>query len=361
MHASTRGGLEKYAIRIASAFLKRGDEITCLTTGKIEQIPSCVFPVRSWPTFVKLEQFDKCVSRWVKQHSPDIVFGMERNRIQTHLRAGNGVHAAFLKMRRTSEGWMKYGICQINPLHRKILELEKAAFECPKLKKIFVNSRMVQKEVLRHYHVDPAKIEVIYNGVEWQEFEKPFSNWQRERFIFFEKFGLDPHAFHLLFIGNGYQRKGLEPLLTALSLWKFKDFHLSVVGKEKRIDRFRALAARLKIDSRVRFFGAQNGVIPFYQMADVLTIPSFYDPFANVTLEALSFGLFVISSKANGGHEILKEKTGIGFDEISPASILAALERSLYFRKTVTSANEIRSEIASFDFSNQLAKLMDAC
>ena len=67
----------------------------------------------------------------------DIVFGMERNRFQTHIRAGNGVHAAFLKSRLASEGVLKYGMCLINPLHRKILELEKEGFENPKLKKIF--------------------------------------------------------------------------------------------------------------------------------------------------------------------------------------------------------------------------------
>ena len=44
---------------------------------------------------------------------------------------------------------------------------------------------------------------------------------------------------------------------------------------------------------------------PFYQQSDCLAIPSFYDPFANVTLEALAMGLYAVSSKTNGGHEIL--------------------------------------------------------
>ena len=66
-----------------------------------------------------------------------------------------------------------------------------------------------------------------------------------------------------------------------------------------------ALAAKLNIQRRVTFFGPQKEIRPFYQFADALVIPSFYDPFANVTVEALAMGLFVVSSKSNGGHEIL--------------------------------------------------------
>jgi len=366
MQSKSQGGLEKYANRIASAFAKKGADVALLTTQKPEGrspgIETHSFPICRWPGFLKLEQFDRCAERWLNKNPVDIVFGMERNRMQTHIRSGNGVHAAYLKSRLVSEGRFKYGMCLINPLHRKILELEKAAFEYPGLKKIFVNSRMVQQELIEHYAVDPSKIEVIHNGVEWKEHEAPFSCWQNEKKRTLERFSLDADSLQLLFIGHGYRRKGLDPLLIALSLWKHRDFHLSVIGKDKDIDRYHATTERLGLKGRIRYFGPQHEIVPFYQMADALVIPSFYDPFANVTLEALSFGLFVISSKTNGGHEILTEQNGAVIENLaSPESITAALDRCLGCRKTSESANRIRSSAARLDFSNQLSKLIDAC
>ena len=173
MGAKRGGGLEKYADRIASGFLKRGEEVTIFTTPEMQksslEIDYVPFPLSKWPTFLRLEQFDRCVRRSLATDKFDIVFGMERNRSQTHIRAGNGVHAAFLKSRLASEGRLKYGLCHINPLHRKILELEKEGFENPGLKKIFANSHLVKRDLLEHYNIDPAKIEVIHNGVEWEE------------------------------------------------------------------------------------------------------------------------------------------------------------------------------------------------
>jgi UDP-glucose:(heptosyl)LPS alpha-1,3-glucosyltransferase len=364
MRAKSQGGLEKYASRIASAFVKKGADVTLLTTQMPEKpllgIKTHAFPICKWPGFLSLEQFDRCAKAWLKKTPVDIVFGMERNRFQTHIRAGNGVHAAYLKSRLASEGRFKYGMCLLNPLHRKILELEKAAFENKTLKKIFVNSRMVESELLEHYAVDPGKIEVIHNGVEWEEHESSFSDWQNGKEAALKRFGLDGNVLHLLFIGHGYRRKGLDHLLNALSIWKFRDFHLSVLGKERNIDRYRHLVERLGLKERVHFFGPQKEIASFYQMADALVIPSFYDPFANVTLEALSFGLFAVSSKTNGGHEILSDQNGAVIENLaSPESIAAALDRVC--RKTRASAEKIRASVKHLDFSNQLTKLIDAC
>jgi UDP-glucose:(heptosyl)LPS alpha-1,3-glucosyltransferase len=351
MGAKNGGGLEKYAARIASGFLERSAEVTFLTTAGMKKTSLLIqyvpYSLCKWPTFLRLEQYDRCV-RWSLNHKPfDIVFGMERNRSQTHIRAGNGVHAAFLKSRLASEGPFKYKMCLLNPLHKKILELEKAGFENPKLKKIFANSHMVKKNILDHYNVDPSKIEVIHNGVEWKELETPFLSWEKK----------ESDVLQLLFVGNGFRRKGLDPLLEALS--KTKNVHLSVVGKDKHLGRYEAKAEKLGLGERVRFFGPVKEVLPHYLLADALIIPSFYDPFANVTLEALSLGLKVISSKGNGGHEILTEQNGIVLENLDPPTLLAAIEKTS--RKTASSAQIIRASVSHLDFDNQLSKLIDAC
>lgn len=366
--AQNNGGLEKYASRIASAFAERGAKISILTTGS--EKPSSIhpqitfYPTRTskWPSFLRMEQFDRYVQNWLKNEPADLIFGMDRNRFQTHIRAGNGVHISYLKSRILTEGALKHWMCNLNPKHRKMLELEKTSFENPRLEKIFANSYMVRNELLENFAIDPKKITVIHNGVEWNEMETPFSQREQGAIEFANRFHIDPHRFHFLFVGNGYLRKGLGVLLKALSRIKSKDFLLSVVGKDNKMEYFQAKAIQYGLKDKIRFFGSMDDITPFYQLCDVLVIPSFYDPFANVTIEALAMGLFIVSSKQNGGHEILNKQNGIVIDDLMDGDCLtSALEYCLSHRKTKERANLIRQSVAHLDFSKQLNKLIKDC
>jgi UDP-glucose:(heptosyl)LPS alpha-1,3-glucosyltransferase len=326
--AKHAGGLEKVARRIGDGFRARGAEVVELSPGN------------EWPKFRRIGKFDRTVESYLRDHPADIVFGMDRNKTQTHFRAGNGSHRAFIESRLLSEGRLKYLSCLLNPLHRKILSNEKLAFESPALKKLFVNSHMVERQILETYATDPKKIAVIHNGVEWSEMEaKPKAG-----------------PFRFLFIGNGFTRKGLGPLLRGLSLFQNPP-ELWVVGQDKRMSHYQKMAAGLP----VRFFGAQN-VRPLYEQADALVIPSFYDPFANVTVEALAMGLYVVSSKFNGGAEILTPETGSIIENLlSPESIAASLQTAMQHPKTAAQAQKCRASVEHLDYSQQLNRLLDAC
>lgn len=308
-----------------------------------------------------MEQFDEFVRRWLKKNQPDLVFGMDRNRQQTHIRAGNGVHAAYLESRIITEGHIKGLLCRFNPLHRKILELERTAFENPELRVLFTNSYMVREQALKHYAIEPKKIQVIHNGVEWHEMQSSFLDWEKKRQCALNKFNLNPDHFHFLFIGHGYLRKGLDRLLIGLSRLPFRDFTLSVIGKDNQLDLYRAIAVQCGLKNNVQFFGPSQEIRRFYQLADALVIPSFYDPFANVTVEALAMGLFVVSSKHNGGHEVLTEQNGAVIEDLlDPDAMVQALQKALTHRKTAQSASLIRDSVKHLDFSYQLSRLMEA-
>lgn len=367
--ARQAGGLEKHAARIARAFHDRGSQVTVLTTEassrNFSSFPNftCVeAPLSRWPSFLRMEQFDSFVCTWLKKHSPDLIFGMDRNRIQTHIRAGNGVHKAYLKTRMNTEGIWKYKLCQINPLHRKILELEKSAFTYTGLRKIFSNSHMVKKEIMDFYSVEDQKIEVIHNGVEWSEMEPDFSEWPSQRPQIAKRLGLDLNLFQFLFIGNGYLRKGLDVLLRAIGSMTHKDFQFSIVGKDRHLDSYKSKAAKMGLQNTVHFFGPQSNIRPFYQLADSLVIPSFYDPFANVTVEALAMGLFVVSSQSNGGHEILTPQNGAIIENLlNIDSIVDSLTKAIKRKKTQESSLLIRKMAAPLDFSLQFQKLIESC
>ncbi|MFN0064744.1 MAG: glycosyltransferase family 4 protein [Chlamydiales bacterium] len=332
-----QGGLEKYTIMLAQRYHERGDQVTILTTGKVpEKYPfdvislKCTYKI----SFAHHKSFDRACRHWLKRHLMDVIFGMERNSFQTHYRAGSGVHSAYLQQRARIESPLKRFSFFINPLHRTIKKLEKKAFCHPQLKMLFTNSEMVKREILERYPVDPKKILVVHNGINWEGYAKPFG--QRS---------YNPGRFQFLFVGNDYRRKGLPFLLDALEKLE-GNFHLTVVGKDKNLEYYKKRAP-----SYVTYVGQKSDLIPFYQKADALVVPSIYDPFANVTLEALAMGLYVVSSDTNGSHEILTPDCGC----VAPIDdLLPALQKALAHPKTPESSLAIRQKIKRLDLATQL-------
>lgn len=333
------GGLEKTTVALAEAFAKRG-EVIILSCGDapvkvpgVEIISVCKKP--------GLHTFDLACHNWLKKNPCDVVFGMERNSSQTHYRAGSGVHAAFLKRRALIDSKWKLASFRWNPHHRNILALEKKCMETTPT--LFTNSEMVKKEIQEHYKA--GEINVVHNGAPLIAWERHFQNTFTE-----DRAG----PFRFLFVGQGFKRKGLSFLLQALSLIK-EEYHLDVVGKDKDLGGYQDQCVRLGINKKVTFWGAQKDIPPFYQRADCLVIPSIYDPFANVTTEALAMGLFVISSAFNGGCEVLTEENGRVIEKLGDAeSLKKCLEEALKRPKSALSAEKIRNSIQGLDFSSQL-------
>ncbi len=359
-----QGGAEKYTQRLCQAFLKQQCAVTLLTSGRPTLPPQDNLTIhthscKKWLSVSNVRSFDRfCLKHLHDLKKKDVVFSLDRNSEQTHLRASNGCHAAYLHHRASVDSYLKALSFRLNPLHRSILALERAAFTHPELQQLIVNSHLVEKEVLSYYNVDQEKVRVIHNGVEWSEKEATFSRWREEKETTCDKLGLSKDSFHFLFLGHNYKRKGLEPLLKGLSLTQDNDVHLSVVGKDKNETYFHKLATSLNLEKRVHFWGAQPDPFPFYQLADSLVIPSFYDPFANVTVEALAMGVFVVSSKTNGGHEVLTPQSGCTIDSLSsPQSVAEALKTALKHKKTQESAQTTRNSVKHLDFSEQLSQI----
>ncbi|MFT4554169.1 MAG: UDP-glucose:(heptosyl)LPS alpha-1,3-glucosyltransferase [Chlamydiales bacterium] len=361
---SSCGGIEKYTLRTAQAFVEKGCKVTLLTSGDktpatsegIEVISLC----KPKPLSVyNIWDFDRTCQKWLKQNPADVIFGMDRNTYQTHYRAGDGVHAAYLKRRSKDVSFLKKATFSINPLHKLVLNIEQQAYEDDNLRCLFTNSEMVRKEVLEHYKIKENKVSTVHNGVEWYEMQSDFDQWESKHKPNRNSLSLDPHAFQFLFIGNGFRRKGLHLFLKGLSQQLNENWQLSVVGKDKETLKFQNLARTLGIAEKVKFFGPQENTIKFYQQADSLVIPSIYDPFANVTVEALAMGLFVISSKGNGGHEVLLPKNGVVIEELmNRNSVEESIKHALKHKKTKESADFIRNSVKNLDFAFQLGKIV---
>src|SRR5205823_3476009 len=119
---------------------------------------------------------------------------------------------------------------RFNPFHATMLRLERQTF-CPACTGwIIANSRRGKEEIVRHYGFPEDRIEVIYNGVDLARFRA-----DPRTPALSSKGGegagrIAKEALTLLFVGTGFERKGLAYCIRALANLP-GNFNLRVVGK----------------------------------------------------------------------------------------------------------------------------------
>lgn len=365
-HLKKGGGLEKYSLKIINKYLEKKYSLTLLTTepssdlAGVKNLKIVLFKIPRFISFFRLKLFEIKCKKWIKKNNPKAVFSFDTSGCYTHARLGNGIHLTYLKRKKMFENPFIFFLNFINPKNLLLSRMEKKGFNQADLQKIIVNSNMVQKELLRSYRIDPAKIEIIHNGVEFTDFENDFNDWQTAKEDTIRRLNLKIEDFHFIFVGNGYKRKGLVLLLKALSKIKDRPFHLSIIGKEKKMKKFNKLAKKLELEEKVSFFGKRADIIKFYQLADALVIPSYYDPFSNAVIEALAMGVFAITSQFNGAKEIITGKNGMIIDISDQSSLIKALHSAMAAKKDRTRASAIRESVKHLDLSKQLEKLIKA-
>ncbi|BEL92087.1 glycosyltransferase family 4 protein [Serratia marcescens] len=256
---------------------------------------------------------------WQKERF-DLVQSHERIPGCDIYRAGDGVHRRWLLQRaRLLPEWRRKWLFS-NRYHRYVMCAERAMYAAPELKAVICNAEMIKQEIIADFGVPAEKITVIYNAIDNQKFP-PADEALRQRLR--EQYQIPQQAHCLIFVGSGFERKGLAAAIRAVAV---TDSHLLVVGKDKAEKRYRALAQSLGCGDRVHFMGVQKQTLPFYQAADALLLPTLYDPFPNVILEAMSCGLPVITSTTCGGAEFITPgQNGFVTDALDVPAIAEAI------------------------------------
>ena len=110
----------------------------------------------------------------------------------------------------------------------------------------------------------------------------------------------------LLFVGSGFERKGLATAIDALGELGDDHARMIVIGKGRRLP-YEELAGRRGVPDRVVWLGPRRDTERWYGAADVVVLPTRYEPFGNVHLEALASGVPMVTSVRAGGAELIRD------------------------------------------------------
>ena len=288
------GGAEKYLARLSNELADQGYSHRVVNS----RLPKFL------PSFIRALLFNISVCM---QKGTRFYFSLERISCPDIYRAGDGVHREFLLSKRSS----------FNLLNPVYLYLERRCFR--NARKIIANSEMVKEEIIQHYKIDSGKISVIYSGVELDVDGSPAGSVRKE-------LSIDSVSPVILFVGSGFERKGVSEMLYLLAKLE-RNFFAIIVGKEKNIQRYIALSEQLGLADKVKFTGPVSDIDRYYIDSDILLLPTRYEPFSNVVLEAMRGGNAVITTRQNGAAEILQNE--LIMDHAADEKILPLMRRLL--------------------------------
>ncbi len=318
------GGAERFVARLLETLAGQEVALTLVTRAWTETRGFEVCKVdpfhlgRLWRDW----SFARATCRQLAQGGYDLVQSHERIACCDVYRAGDGVHREWLAQLARVRGPLARLRLRLDPYHLYLEHAERRLFASARLKAVICNSRMVKAEIQRYFGVAEDRLHVIYSGVDIERFHPRL---RQERHAVRARYGLAPQATLFLFVGSGFERKGLDALLAALAPSP-PECHLWIVGRDRRQADYEARARALGLGARVRFFGAQSDVRPFYAAADALVLPSLYDPFPNVALEAMACALPVVTSTKSGAAELVENGVnGFVCDALDVPALGAAL------------------------------------
>ncbi|MGH9932777.1 MAG: glycosyltransferase family 4 protein [Pyrinomonadaceae bacterium] len=191
-------------------------------------------------------------------------------------------------------------------------------------RRIVAISERVRTQLKQYYNVPDDRIVTIPNGINLSRFDpKNVSSRTKVRL----GFGVPEDAPLVLFVGSQYQLKGLEFAIRGLAEMKTRAF-LLVVGGDNPAP-FKRLAEQLGVSERVIFAGARNDLPSIYPAADAFVLPTLYETFALVCLEAMASGLPVLACPVGGVEDYLRDGENGFLIQREPQDIAGKLDRLL--------------------------------
>ena len=223
---SPSGGAEAYLRRLASGIVGLGHEVQLIATAD--------WPENAWSlgsiTRLRADSpigFADELEKIRPRIGCDVLMSLERVWRCDVYRAGDGVHQAWLNRRRKFEMPLQRFVRGINRKHQDILTLEESLFAKTGAARVIANSEMVKNEIVDLYRYPANKIDIVRTGVPLEKFRFDSESRGEAR----SNLKLKPDEVALLFVGSGWERKGLRFAIEAFELCRDRRLRLLVAGR----------------------------------------------------------------------------------------------------------------------------------
>jgi glycosyltransferase involved in cell wall biosynthesis len=169
------------------------------------------------------------------------------------------------------------------------------------------------KELAQKIGLPPEKIKVIYNSIDFLK-EKPSLSDKEE---LKQKMGLQGRI--LLTNARLTRWKGVDMLIELMPplIKKYNQIKLVVIGQGSELENLKKLTKRLDLENYVFFVGkvGRQKVVDYLAVADLFLLNTNYEGMSHVLLEAMKIGVPIITTKAGGNPETIKDgQTGLLVD-----------------------------------------------
>ncbi|MBD1833922.1 glycosyltransferase family 1 protein [Cyanobacteria bacterium FACHB-472] len=232
-----------------------------------------------------------------------------------------------------SLGAVKYKSVSTIPLIATTrLEVEKKVLE--KADRIVATSPQ-EKEHMRSLVSTKGSIDIIPCGTDIRKFGSVSREAARE------KLGIDPNAKVVFYVGRFDRRKGIETVVRAVAKSQMRDQNVKLVigggsrpGQSDGIerDRIEKIVGEVGLRDITTFPGrlGDDTLPSYYAAADVCVVPSHYEPFGLVAIEAMASETPVVASDVGGlQYTVVPEETGLLAPPKDDAAFAVAIDRIL--------------------------------
>lgn len=291
---SSSGGVEVYLKGLASGLLAQGHRVILLGTQE--------WPLEQWPGGEILRCSSHSLSAYIadverlKQTDGmgfDLILSVEKVPGCDLYRTDEGLHLAWLTERNQKiSPWARWFQWR-NPKHREKLALERELFQPNSTRRVISISERITRDIVSYYGYPQKQISLIRNGVAQLGIAS-----EEERKLARAALGILSDEKIILFVGTGWERKGLRTAIRVVELLAKEDpkIRLVVAGKG---------SVRRYASPVVRFLGPVKEMKTVYAAGDLFITPTIYEPFSLAALEALSAGIPVMTSAAAGISEVM--------------------------------------------------------
>jgi UDP-glucose:(heptosyl)LPS alpha-1,3-glucosyltransferase len=343
---SFHGGVERATAGLIRALVAHGHEVHRAGPGRYSPEAGVIdhrLHVPPLPSAARAVALALAAARLARRARWDVVQSHERTLAQDVYRAGEGCHRAYLDAIADRTGRRLH--------HAVTLALERRVFARTPM--IVAISERGEREIARYYAVPASRLAVVYNGVDLERFHPQRRTQYREPAR--QEAAIPATAFTVLFVGSGFERKGLATAIRGFAAVGDAATRFVVIGRGDA-GPYQRLAGELGVADRVIWLGARPDMERWYAAADVLALPTRYEPFGNVHLEALASGLPVVTSVVAGGAEVITERCGAAVEPDDAPGVATAIGK-LRGRDPRELAEAARAAAEPFTFARQIRAL----